>query len=322
MRLLMKHVYFFKLAFGTFFLFLSLYVNATEYALPKEKQRLIGQDFQHKIIKGDYFQQLAEEYDVGFLALIQANPEIDPYIPKLDSEIIIPKAMLLPFIKHQGIVVNLPELRLYYFDSVNDKVHVFPVGIGKQGFATPLATSYISEKRKNPVWRPTKAMRERYFTKHGKQMAKEVPAGKNNPFGKYALRLGTSEYLLHGTNKRFGIGMRASSGCIRLYDDDIKWLYDHVPMNTEIRIINQPIKMSFEDGTKRLIEIHSPLSEKSEQITVLNAERSIRQKKQFQVITPSIAMHRFIGANREYWQQLLPEIEQPRGLVIGLKQAQ
>jgi len=301
-----------------FLLVLSSHLGAAEYVLPQGKQRLIGQDLQHKVIKGDYFQQLAEQYDVGFLALSQANPNIDPFAPSLGSTIIIPKAMLLPFGKHQGIVINLPELRLYYFDSVNNKVHVFPVGIGKQGFATPLTTSYISEKRKDPVWRPTKAMRERYFKTQGKHLAKEVPAGENNPFGQHALRLGTSEYLIHGSNKRFGIGMRASSGCIRLYDEDIKWLFDHVPMKTEVRIINQPIKMSFEDGNQRLIEIHSPISEDYEQITVRNAEQGIRKKKQFQAITPTTAMHRFIGANRARWRQLLPEIEQPRGMVISL----
>jgi len=314
----MKHACFFKLFCSVFLLFANLYVSATEYSLLNNTQRLIGKNLLHKVIKGDYFQQLAEQYNVGFLALVTANPDVDPFQPKPGSEVTIPKAMLLPYIKHQGIVVNLPELRLYYFDPANDKVHVFPVGIGRQGLATPIATSYISEKRKDPIWRPTKAMRVRYFNKYGKHLAKEVPAGANNPFGKYALRLGTSEYLLHGTNKRLGIGMRASSGCIRLYDNDIKWLFDNVPMQTKVRIINQPIKMSFEDGSKRLIEIHQPLSEENEEMTVQNVEQGIRQKKQFQAITPSAAMHRFIGVSRHYWQQLLPEIEQPSGLVIAL----
>lgn len=322
MKLLIKHDCLLKLICCFFLLFANMSANATEYTLPKDKQRLIGQDLVHKVIKGNSFQQLAEQYDVGFLAIVAANPDVDPFVPELGSKIIIPRAMLLPFIKHQGIVVNLPELRLYYFDTVNSKVYVFPVGIGKQGYATPAVTSYISDKREKPIWRPTKAMRERYFTEHGKQLAKEVPAGKNNPFGNYALRLGTSEYLLHGTNKRFGIGMRASSGCIRLYDEDIKWLYDHIPMQTKVRIINQPIKMSYEDGTKQLIEIHQPLSESREQMTVQNVEQGIRQKKQFQAITPSAAMHRFIGANRQYWQQLLPEIEQPRGVVVSLNKTE
>lgn len=275
---------------------------AAEYGLPSGKGRLIGKLQYHQVIKGDYFQQIAEQYNVGFLALMAANPHVDPFLPPEGTELTIPTAMLLPFVRQEGIVINLPELRLYYFEPHRNKVHVFPVGIGREGLETPVATSVISEKRKDPVWRPTKAMQERYLKEHGKPLAKEVPPGPNNPFGKYALRLGTSEYLLHGTNKRFGIGMRASSGCIRLFDDDIKWLYDNVALNTKVRIVDQPIKMSYEQGDKQLIEIHQPLS-------VTDASKGIKL---------SDAVQRFVGTERHYWQQLLPVIEQPKGLVIEL----
>lgn len=278
---------------------------SAEYALPKGKDRLIGELQYHQVKKGDYFQQIAEQYNVGFLALMAANPKIDPFLPAEGSEVVIPTAMLLPFVRHEGIVVNLPELRLYYFEPNEDKVHVFPVGIGRQGLATPVATSYISEKREDPVWRPTKAMRKRYFEENGVELAKEIPPGPDNPFGKYALRLGTSEYLIHGTNKRFGIGMRASSGCIRMYDEDIKWMYDNIPLKTKVRIVDQPIKMSYEQGKKQLIEIHEPLTEKEPDIPTIKL---------------ADAVQRFVGSNRHYWQQLLPIIEQPQGLVIELNE--
>ncbi|RHW78030.1 L,D-transpeptidase family protein [Colwellia sp. RSH04] len=277
---------------------------AAEYDIPAGKQRLIGKLQYHHVKQGDYFQQIAEQYNVGFLALLAANPTIDPFLPEVGSQVVIPSAMLLPFIKREGIVVNLPELRLYYFDPNKNKVHVFPVGIGRQGLATPKATSYISEKRKNPVWRPTKAMKERYLTEKGIILADEVPAGPSNPFGKYALRLGTSEYLIHGTNKRFGIGMRASSGCVRMYDEDIKWLYENVPLQTRVRIIDQPIKMSYENGQQQLIEIHEPLTEEPGKPTIKLAN----------------AVQRFVGSNRSYWHQLLPVIEKPTGLVIELEE--
>lgn len=277
-------------------------MQATEYQLPIKNSRLIGEQKTHKVVKGDYFQDIAEQYNVGFLALMAANPNIDPFLPELGSNIIIPSAMLLPFIKHKGIVINLPELRLYYFLPEENKVHVFPVGIGRQGLTTPKVTSYISSKRKDPVWRPTKEMRQRYFEEHGKEMAQEIPAGPDNPFGKYALRLGKSEYLIHGTNQRFGIGMRASSGCIRMFDDDIKWLFDNVPLSTKVRIIDQPIKMSYENGKRQLIEIHSPLS----------------IEEQHQKITITKAVELFIGQNDNYWQQLTPMIEHPQGLVVEL----
>ncbi|PKI12850.1 L,D-transpeptidase family protein [Colwellia sp. 12G3] len=276
---------------------------ATVYELGSVKTRLIGTPKIHKVVKGDYFQQLAEQYDVGFLALLAANPQHDPFLLQIDSEVIIPTQMLLPFMTRKGIVINLPELRLYYFSPVENKVHVFPVGIGRQGLSTPLTSTIIGEKRKDPIWRPTKEMQDRHFAEHGKYLAKEIPAGPNNPFGKYALRLGTSEYLIHGSNKRFGIGMRASSGCIRMYDNDIKWLFDNVPVNTKVRVVNQPVKMSYENGDKQLIEIHQPLTD--------------HEATKGNVILTK-AMQRFVGTKREYWQKLLPIIEKPNGLVIEL----
>ena len=291
------------LLFAFLFIFGVKTVSATVYETVKGKQRLIGQPTVHKVVKGDYFQQLAEQYNVGFLALLAANPEHDPFLLKIGSEVVIPNQMLLPFISQEGIVINLPELRLYYFSPDENKVHVFPVGIGRQGLSTPLTSTVIGDKRKDPVWRPTQEMQDRHFAQHGKYLAKEVPAGPDNPFGKYALRLGTSEYLIHGTNKRFGIGMRASSGCIRMYDENIKWLFDNVPVNTKVRVINQPVKMSYENGDKQLIEIHQPLSD-------LEATKG-------NVILTS-AMQRFVGTKREYWQKLLPIIEKPNGLVIDL----
>ena len=278
-------------------------VHATEYSLPQGKARLIGKELYHTVVKGDYFQQIAEDYNVGFLALMAANPNADPFLPAVNSQVTIPKAMLIPPVKRVGILINLAELRLYYFSPNENTVHVFPVGIGRQGLSTPVATSYISEKRKDPQWRPTKDMKTRYFVEHGKQLADVIPAGPDNPFGKYALRLGTSEYLIHGSNKRFGIGMRASSGCIRMYDDDIKWLFDNIPLNTHVRIINEPVKVSYENGQRRLIEIHQPLSEK---------------KGSKNTIKLSHAVQRFVGTKRELWRQLLPSLENPKGLVVEL----
>lgn len=274
---------------------------AKKYSLPSKNSRLIGQLQYHRVEKGDYFQMLAEKYGVGFLALMAANPGVDPFLPLEGEQLTIPTEMLLPFAKREGIVVNLSELRLYYFPPNENSVHVFPVGIGRQGLATPKTVSYISEKRENPVWRPTKEMKARYFAKHGRKLADEIPAGPNNPFGKYALRLGTSVFLLHGSNQRFGIGMRASSGCIRLYDDDIKWLYQHVDVGTPVRIIEQNIKLSYEPD-KKLMEVHSPLT------------------KTDNTPTPKIpsAVIRFVGNNEENKIMLEESIRQPKGLVTEL----
>jgi lipoprotein-anchoring transpeptidase ErfK/SrfK len=289
--------------FFLFFLLLAKPLQANIYDIGSGNKRLIGSPKVHIAVKGEYFQQIAEQYNVGFLALMSANPDHDPFLLEPGARIVIPNEMLLPFISHQGIVINLPELRLYYFSPEEKKVHVFPVGIGKEGLSTPLTNTFIGDKRKNPIWRPTQAMQKRHFAEHGEYLPKEVAAGPNNPFGKYALRLGTSEYLIHGSNKRFGIGMRASSGCIRMYDNDIEWLFKNVPINTKVRVINQPVKMSYEKGGKRLIEIHQPLAD----LKTVNNNVILTKE-----------MQRFVGTNRDNWQRLLPIIEKPHGLVIEL----
>ncbi|NQZ87026.1 MAG: L,D-transpeptidase family protein [Colwellia sp.] len=275
---------------------------ASVYNLPAPDSRLIGEQTTHEAVKGDYFQALAENYNVGFFALLAANPNVDPFLLEPGSNIVIPKQMLLPYGKREGLVINLAELRLYYYPKGEKLVYVFPVGIGRQGLKTPNLTSIIGDKRKDPIWRPTKAMRERYFTEHGREMAKEVPAGPNNPFGKYALRIGTSEYLLHGTNKRFGIGMRASSGCIRMYDHDIEWLYNNITVGTPIRILEQPIKMSYEHEGK-MIELHSPLT-----------PDGMSEAK----LTMTSAVKNFIGSNNDMLEQVRELLEQPKGVVISL----
>jgi len=276
---------------------------ASVYNLPASDSRLIGEQTIHKAIKGDYFQALAENYNVGFFALLAANPNVDPFLLEPGSNIVIPKQMLLPYGKREGLVINLAELRLYYYPKGEKLVYVFPVGIGRQGLETPNLTSVIGDKRKDPVWRPTKAMRERYFIEHGREMAKEVPAGPDNPFGKYALRIGTSEYLLHGTNKRFGIGMRASSGCIRMYDHDIEWLYNNIAVGTSIRILDQPIKMSYEHEGK-MMELHSPLT-----------PDGMSEAK----LTMTSAVKNFIGSNNEMLKQVNQLLDNPKGIVVSLK---
>lgn len=292
--------------FKLFFCFLSLCCvftsSAKEYVLPDNGLRVIGENIHYQVQKGDYFQQLAEDFNVGFLALMAANPTVDPFLPKPNTELVIPSSMILPFVKHQGIVINLAELRLYYFEPEHNLVHVFPVGIGLEGLKTPRTVSFISDKRKDPIWRPTAEMKERYFLQHGKVLADVVPAGTNNPFGKYALRIGNSEYLIHGTNQRFGIGMRASSGCIRMFDADIEWLFNHVPVKTAVTIIDQPIKMSYEGGQQKHLEVHQPLSDTNSKLY----QQSLQQ------------LSRFVGEDLS--QSALSElVTQASGLVLQIK---
>lgn len=216
---------------------------------------------------------------MGFLALLALNPGIDPYLPEPGSLVRLPSQLLLPSPPHSGIVINLAELRLYYFPEpaaraggktidAQRAVHVFPIGIGRVGHETPTMSTYISQKREHPTWTPPKSIREEYKKKRGIILPDVVPAGPNNPLGEHALRLGfgNGEYLIHGTNKSFGIGLRVSAGCIRLRPDDVAWLFEQVDVHTPVRVINQPVKLNVEPDGRVMVEAHRPLS-KNEQET-------------------------------------------------------
>lgn len=240
---------------------------ALEYDLPKPGSRLIGERIIHKVQVGDYFHSLSEQYNIGLIALMASNPGIDPFLPTPGSKLELPTVMLLPDVERKGIVINLPELRLYYFPANTSKVYVFPVGIGREGRETPEMNSFVKTKLKDPTWTPTSSTRSEYLRKYKMVLPRRVSAGKYNPLGQFALQLayGHSNYLIHGTNKGFGIGMRISAGCIRMNPDDIEWLYNNVQVNELVKVINTPIKFALEPNGQGWLEVHSPLS--SEELT-------------------------------------------------------
>ncbi|MGL4268831.1 MAG: L,D-transpeptidase family protein, partial [Plesiomonas sp.] len=173
----------------------------------------------------------------------------------------IPTQMLLPDTPREGIVLNLAELRLFYYPKGSNTVEVYPIGIGRVGRSTPTMVTSIISKRANPTWTPTANTRKEYAAQ-GISLPAVVPAGPENPMGLFALRLaqGKGEYLIHGTNANFGIGMRVSAGCIRLRPGDIENLFNTVPVGTRVQVVNDPIKVSIEPNGQRYIEVHQPLS--------------------------------------------------------------
>jgi len=245
---------------------LALPVQANTWPLPPPGSRLVGQNAVHVVEdNGGSLEAIAKKYNVGFLALLQANPGVDPYVPRPGSVLTIPLQTLLPDAPREGIVINLAELRLYYYQPGTNSVTVYPIGIGQLGgdTLTPTMVTTISDKRANPTWTPTANIRARYKA-NGIDLPAVVPAGPDNPMGHHAIRLAAygGVYLLHGTNADFGIGMRVSSGCIRLRDGDIETLFRQVTPGTKVNIINTPIKASVEPNGVRLVEVHQPLSEK------------------------------------------------------------
>lgn len=242
----------------------SLPTQANTWPLPANGSRLVGENRFHLVENdGGSLEAIAKKYNVGFLALLQANPGVDPYVPRAGSVLTIPLQTLLPDVPRQGIVINLSELRLYWFPPGRNEVTIYPIGIGQLGgdTLTPTMVTRVSDKRANPTWTPTANIRARYKAQ-GIDLPAVVPAGPNNPMGHHAIRLAAhgGVYLIHGTNADFGIGMRVSSGCIRLRDNDIATLFRQVTPGTPVNIINAPVKVSVEPDGTRLVEVHQPLS--------------------------------------------------------------
>ncbi|MDU6078783.1 MAG: L,D-transpeptidase family protein [Pantoea sp.] len=279
---------------------------STEYPLPAADSRLIGEN-QLTTVPDDKrpLEAIAAKYQIGLLSMLEANPGTDPWLPKAGTQLVVPQQMLLPDTPREGIVVNLAELRLYYYPKGEDKVIVYPIGIGQLGAATPVMVTSISQKIPNPTWTPTVNIRKRY-AKDGVTLPAVVPAGPENPMGLFALRLarGSGNYLIHGTNADFGIGMRVSSGCIRLRPQDIEALFNSVPKGTRVQVINQPVKYAVEPDGKRYVEVHQPLS------------HSDKDDPQTMLIALSPAMKKFIKSPQSDSALIKAALERRSGMPV------
>ncbi|WP_371317142.1 L,D-transpeptidase family protein [Aeromonas veronii] len=242
--------------------------EAKRYLLPPAGSRLIGELEDYIIQQNEHLELVGKNTQIGFLALLEANPGVDPYLPKPGTRLTLPTQMLLPDVPREGIVINLPELRLYYFPKEKSEVIVLPIGIGDIGRETPEMTTTVIEKNPNPTWVPGPMVRKSWLEQKGITLPAVVPPGPENPLGKFAMRLGYGkrDYLIHGTNKDFGVGLRVSAGCIRLRPDDIEALFKIVPIGTPVRVINQPVKVAIEPDGRRWLEVHSPLSRTEEEL--------------------------------------------------------
>ncbi|HFK5628290.1 L,D-transpeptidase family protein [Enterobacter roggenkampii] len=237
--------------------------RAMDYPLPPAGSRLIGQNQTYTIQEGDNkLQTIARRFNTAAQVLLETNNTIAPVNPAPGTVITIPSQMLLPDTPRKGIVVNLAELRLYYFPPGQNIVQVYPLGIGQLGLETPVTTTRVSQKIPNPTWTPTPGIRARSL-EQGIKLPPVVPAGPNNPLGRFALRLGVGngEYLIHGTSAPDSVGLRVSSGCMRMNAPDIKALFEQVRVGTRVQIINEPVKFSVEPDGKRYIEVHRPLAQ-------------------------------------------------------------
>lgn len=196
----------------------------------------------------DTFADLAEAHGLGFNEMVQANPGIDPWLPGEGTEVVLPGRHIVPSGPRQGLLINLSEFRMYYFAKPGQPPLTFPIGIGTLEFPTPLVETSVTVKAEKPTWYPPASIRARHLKEEGVPMPAKVPPGPENPLGPYAMRLALDSYLIHGTNKRFGIGMAVSHGCIRMNNSDIAKLFKMVPVGTPVRIVREPVKVALKNG--------------------------------------------------------------------------
>ncbi|HXQ64471.1 MAG TPA: L,D-transpeptidase family protein [Steroidobacteraceae bacterium] len=224
---------------------------------------LIGEAAEVTAAHDDTLIDIARRFGLGYEEVVNANPGVDPWLPGAGTTIRLPLRRVLPDAPREGIVVNLPEHRLYYFPAAKPgeprTVVTYPVSVGKMDWATPLGLTHIAAKIKDPPWYPPESVRTEH-AQRGDILPKMVPPGPDNPLGQFAMRLAIpgGGYLIHGTNKPAGVGMQVTHGCMRLYPEDIEELFKRVAVDTPVRIINQPHKVGWAGG-QLYVEVHPPL---------------------------------------------------------------
>jgi L,D-transpeptidase ErfK/SrfK len=235
---------------------------AMELPLPPPGEDIVGQVQVIKAKYEDTFADLGAANDLGYLEMVAANPGVDPWLPGEGTEIILPTRFILPPGPREGVVINLAEYRLYYFPKGQNVVHTYPLGIGREGWSSPVANAQITAKTPNPGWTPPQSIRDEHAA-DGDPLPAYVPPGPDNPLGPYKLTLSVPGYLIHGSNKKFGIGMRVSHGCFRMLNNNVLQLAGMTSVGTSVRIMNEPYKFGLSNN-KVYLEAHQPLDDTGE----------------------------------------------------------
>lgn len=238
--------------------------QAAKWTLPPSDIDIFGQVEVIAASRDETLLDVARRYGIGQDEMLLANPLVDRWLPPDGAEVVIPSRYIIPQAERTGLVINLPEMRLYYFPKpdkgAKPVVITHPISIGRMDWRTPLGKTTVVRKQKDPAWIPPQSIKAEAIADGRLPPPDYVPPGPNNPLGRHALYLGTAGYLIHGTDKPFGIGMRVTHGCLRMYPEDVERLFDRVPVGTPVQLINQPIKLGWL-ADSLFIELHPPLEE-------------------------------------------------------------
>jgi L,D-transpeptidase ErfK/SrfK len=244
--------------------------SATVYDLPADGSAVVGSDEHIKSTFQDTLLDIARRYSLGYEEIIRANPRVDLWLPGQGTDILLPGRRILPPGSREGIVVNLPEHRLYYYPKrrrgQKRVVITYPVSIGRMDWHSPLGQTQIVGKQKHPNWYPPESIR-REHARNGDPLPRVVPPGPKNPLGDFKMRLGVGDgtYEIHGTNNPLAVGMAITHGCIRMYPEDVAALFPVVPIGTKVWLINDPVKVTYVGGDL-LMEAHPPVDGEGQSI--------------------------------------------------------
>src|SRR5579863_1128732 len=224
---------------------------ATERFELEPGQSVVGEVQVVTAAKDDTLTDIARRFNVGYEELLRANPKVDPWLPGEGREVVVPTQFVLPNAPYTGVVINIAAMRIYYFPpggrGERTVVLTHPIGIGKVGWRTPEGVTKIVRRQKDPTWRVPVSVRKEHH-ENGEDLDPVIGPGPDNPLGKYAFYLQWPSYLIHGTNKPAGVGLRSSHGCIRLYPEDIEQFFNMVPLGTQVRVVNQPFLFGWREG--------------------------------------------------------------------------
>lgn len=270
-------------ALGALGVLTGLAARAETFVLPPPDVDLIGGVKVVYAKKDDTLMDIARRYDVGYDQIVKANPGISRWTPGEGTPIVLPTRYILPNAPREGIVLNISEMRLYYYPKPEagqkPVIITYPVSIGRMDWKTPLGKTSVVDKRKDPAWYPPVSVKREHAA-DGEELPDMIPGGDpENPLGHYALYLGIPGYRIHGTDERkaLGIGMRVTHGCVRLYPENIEQLFSIVPLGTPVYIVDQPIKAGWLADTL-FMEVHSPLEEDELPINI-NVEGAVKVAK-------------------------------------------
>ncbi|MCP4335643.1 MAG: L,D-transpeptidase family protein [Gammaproteobacteria bacterium] len=244
------------------------------YELPTDGSDVIGAVSTVTANYEDTLVDIARRHGLGYQDIVRANPNVNVWVPGEGTEILLPTRFVLPPGLREGLVLNLAEYRMYYFPKPKDGepayVYAYPMSIGRMDWETPLGRTKIVAMAENPSWYPPQSVRDEHAA-DGDPLPRIVPPGPDNPLGTRALRLDIPGYLIHGTNRPAGVGMRVSHGCVRMFPEDIEFLFQHISVNTVVRIINAPVKIGW-DGDVLVAEVH-PLLESPQPLVEESLQR-------------------------------------------------